>query len=66
MLASRPKEAGKQGKAVVLTTNFFKANFQKVPPILHHDIRVERMQFDPETGMPLPSLHSERTPYHSL
>lgn len=61
VLASRPKEAGKQGKAVQLVTNFFKANFQKVPPILHHDMRVERMQFDPETG-----VRPSRTTPHRL
>lgn len=56
VLAQRPKEAGKQGKAVQLVTNFFKANFSQVPPIMHHDIRVERMQFDPETGPIHPHL----------
>lgn len=70
MLASRPKEAGKQGKAVQLVTNFYRANFSKVPPIMHHDIRVERMQFDPESGVPCiaPAMrcpgHAPARPFH--
>jgi hypothetical protein len=49
-LAKRPKAAGTQGKAVRLATNFFRVNYSSVPPIMHHDVRIERMRFDPETG----------------
>ena len=49
-LAPRPAAAATQGKAVQLTTNFFRANFKNVPPILHHDVRVERLRYNPETG----------------
>lgn len=46
----RPKKAGQLGKAVKIVTNFFAANFQRVPPIMHHDLRIERLRFDPETS----------------
>jgi hypothetical protein len=50
VVASRPKQPGTLGKAVKLVTNFYSTNFNKVPPLLHHDIRVERVRFNPETG----------------
>ena len=49
-VAKRPGSPGALGKAVQLVTNFYKANFEKVPPLLHHDIRVDRMKFNPETS----------------
>jgi hypothetical protein len=48
-VAQRPKEPANQGKAVKLATNFFKANFDRVPPLMHHDCRVEKLRYDPET-----------------
>ena len=54
-LAGRPEKPGSQGKVVKLATNFFKANFSQVPPIMHHDVRVERLRYNPETGVILRS-----------
>jgi hypothetical protein len=59
VIAARPAAKATQGKAVKLATNFFRANFSNVPPIMHHDVRVERLRYDPETGArPLPQCSS--------
>lgn len=56
-VAPRPGKPGTLGKAIQLLTNFYKANFQNVPPLLHHDIRIDRMRFNPETS-PFSQSHS--------
>lgn len=48
-VAKRPAKPGTLGKAIQLVTNFYKANFREVPPLLHHDIRIDRMKFNPDT-----------------
>jgi hypothetical protein len=52
VVAQRPPKPGSLGKAVQIVTNFYKANFQKTPPLMHHDIRVDKMRFNKETGLP--------------
>jgi hypothetical protein len=47
ILAERPVKAGKLGRATQLVTNFYAANFSKVPPLYHHDIRVHKMKWVP-------------------
>jgi hypothetical protein len=39
---------------VKVVTNFYKANFDKTIPLMHHDVRVDRMHFNPETGASMP------------
>jgi hypothetical protein len=51
-LAPRPQARGTQGKAIQLATNFYQVTVDKVPTIMHHDCRVQRLRFDPETRAP--------------
>lgn len=50
-VARRPAKPGTLGKAMQVVTNFYRANFQQVPPLMHHDIRVDKMRFNKETGV---------------
>jgi hypothetical protein len=52
-VAARPKDPATQGKAIQLATNFYKVNFDSMPPVMHHDCRVQRLRFDPESRAPL-------------
>ena len=48
-LAARPARPGRLGQAVKVVSNFYKANFSQAVPLMHHDIRVEKMRYNAET-----------------
>ena len=57
VIAQRPQTPATMGTAVQVVTNFYKVNFANTPPLMHHDLRVDKMHFDRETRA-LPCLEA--------